>query len=33
MLQVMGRLEPGLILEVVDWDEVNYFDLNMTTVL
>lgn len=38
MLQVMDRLELGLILEVMGWgklfwDEVNYFDLNMTTVL
>ena len=23
MLRVMDRLEQGLILEVVDWDEVN----------
>ena len=29
MLRVMDRLEQGLILEVVDWDEVNFLVLNI----
>ena len=32
MLRVMDRLEQGLILEVVDWDEVNFLVLNNTEV-
>lgn len=30
MLRVMDRLEQGLILEVVDWDEVSFLVLNIT---
>ena len=33
MLRVMDRLEQGLILEVVDRDEVNFSVLNLTTAL
>ena len=33
ILRVIDRLEQGLILEVVDWDEVNFIVLNLTTAM